>query len=290
MLRHKADIKFVLYMIATTGLLFWQWSLDHVNWGLFTLACFMGVSVSTMAHNHNHLRVWKSKALNVFTDHWITLFYGFPSFAWIPTHNMNHHKLNNREGDYTKTYRFSEKNNLVTLLTYPSISGYYQQPAVMGYMKKLWNGKNRRRFWSYFAQAVSLVIFLGVALVLDWKKALLYIFIPQQCSLFAVLIFNYVQHVHTDEQSKYNHSRNFVGWGLNAFLFNNGYHFVHHEQPGLHWSKAPAAHAAVADKIDPVLNEQSFFWYLLRVYVLGIFVPSFRTRSMRLARIAQEGA
>jgi hypothetical protein len=59
-----------------------------------------------------------------------------------------------------------------------------------------------------------------------------------QVSLFAVLIFNYVQHVHADEESRYNHSRNFTGL-LNAMLFNNGYHTIHHEHPGVHWNETP---------------------------------------------------
>jgi hypothetical protein len=79
-----------------------------------------------------------------------------------------------------------------------------------------------------------------------------------------------------------------VGWGLNAFLFNNGYHTVHHATPGLHWSRTPEAHAKVAHNIDPILNEPGFFSYLFRVYVLGLFVPRFRTTSMRLERIASE--
>jgi beta-carotene hydroxylase len=108
-----------------------------------------------------------------------------------------------------------------------------------------------------------------------------------------VLIFNYIQHVHADEESQWNHSRNFVGWALNWFLLNNGYHTIHHEKPGLHWSLVPQEHAKIAHQVDPALFERSFWWYMIRVYLLGIFVPRFRTRSMRLARLqaqAQERA
>ena len=289
MLRYKADRRTLIFMAITTGLLIVQWVQPHFNWGLFIWANLMAVTVAVIAHNHNHLGMWKSKRLNRLTDYWITLFYGFPAFAWIPTHNQNHHKLNNKEGDDSATWRHSERNNLVTLLTYPTISGFHQQPAVGRFVKARWQ-KNKRSAMYYIGQALALIVFLAVAVAVDWKKALLFIFIPQQVSLTTVLIFNYVQHVHADEQSKINHSRNFVGWGLNAFLFNNGYHTVHHDAPGLHWSKTPEAHAKVAHTIDPVLNEKSFAWYLLRVYVLSIFVPKFRTRSMRLARIARDGS
>jgi beta-carotene hydroxylase len=60
--------------------------------------------------------------------------------------------------------------------------------------------------------------------------------------------------------------------------------------PGLHWSLMPAAHREIKGKIDPVLKEPSFLWYLLRAYVLGLFIPGFRTDSMRLHRQRLEAA
>ncbi len=287
MLRNAADIRTLLYMAVTTGLLVVQWSRDSFSPLLFAACLFMAVSVSVIAHNHNHLTIWKSKPLNALTDYWLTLFYGFPAFGWIPTHNQNHHKFNNREGDYTITYRYTEKTNLFTLLTYPSVSAFHQQKPIRAYLSKQYR-INKKRFWFCISQYVVLVAFLGAAFLIDWKKALLYIFIPQQVSLYVVLIFNYVQHVHADEDSSVNHSRNIVGPLMNWLLFNNGLHTVHHDNPGLHWSKAPAAHAKIAADIDPRLNEQSFWWFLIRVYILGMFSSEARGSSMRLERIATE--
>lgn len=284
MLRHAADIRTLLYMAVTTGLLVVQWSRDSFSPLLFAACLFMAVSVSVIAHNHNHLTIWKSKPLNALTDYWLTLFYGFPAFGWIPTHNQNHHKFNNREGDYTVTYRYTEKTNLLTLLTYPTVSAFHQQKPIRDYLRKQYR-INKKRFWFCISQYVLLIAFVGGAFLLDWKKALLYVFIPQQVSIYVVLIFNYVQHVHTDEESAVNHSRNIVGPLMNLFLFNNGLHTVHHDNPGLHWSKAPAAHAKIADGIDPRLNEPGFFWFLFRVYILGVFSKQARGTSMRLERM-----
>jgi fatty acid desaturase len=224
--------------------------------------------------------------MNVMTDWWLTVFYGFPVFAWIPTHNKNHHKLNNRIGDYTITYRFSEKNNMVTLLTYPTISGFYQQKAIRDYLKTLWNNK-RARFFLCVSQYAILGMWIAAAFLLDWQKAILYVVIPQQVSLFSVLIFNYVQHVHANEESEYNHSRNFTGF-LNFMLFNNGYHTIHHDMAGLHWSVTPEEHKKIAHLIDESLLERSFWWYITRNYVLGFFKKSLKTNSMRLERIENE--
>jgi fatty acid desaturase len=244
---------------------------------------FFSVAVTVIAHNHNHLPIFRNSVLNHITDYWLTVFYGFPAFAWIPTHNKNHHALNNREGDYTITYRLTEQNHLLMLLLYPTMSSYFQQKPIRDYLKDLFS-TDRRKFWLCAMQYVALGLWIAVALLIDWRKAVLYVILPQQFGLFAVLVFNYVQHVHADEESPVNHSRNFVGI-LNLFLFNNGFHTVHHDKAGTHWSLAPTYHAAVADKIDPLLIERSIWWYLFRVYFLGAFIPRFRTKSLRLQRM-----
>ena len=113
---------------------------------------------------------------------------------------------------------------------------------------------------------------------------MLYIVIPHQVSLFSVLVFNYVQHVHADEESAYDHTRNFTGL-INLFLFNNGLHTIHHENPGIHWSETPRAQREIEPLIDPTLNERSFWWYILRVYLLAPFHSRFGTVSKRLQRI-----
>ena len=287
MLHKIADLKTLLWMTASTALFFYLWNLPEFNWMLYVVHIYFAIVFSVLAHNHNHLPVWKSNFLNQIHSCWITIFYGFPIFAWIPTHNKNHHRHNNKEPDYTKTYMVSEDNNLWTLLIYPTLSGKAQMPPVISYYTSLYS-KNKEKFAYCTLQIVSLLVWTIGAFILDWQKALIYVFIPQQVSLNVVLVFNYIQHVHANEESEYNHSRNIVGKPLNFFLFNNGFHTIHHMNTSLHWSETPAAHKEIEHHIDPVLNEPSMLWYLFRVYIVGLFYKGVRTHSMRLDRIAAE--
>lgn len=274
-------------MIVTTAVFVLQWAFIGFNPFLYIAYLFLSIAVTVIAHNHNHLPIFKANILNIFTDYWLTVFYGFPAFAWIPTHNQNHHRLNNKEGDYTITYRVTENNTLLMILFYPMMSSWFQQKPIRDYLGNLWKG-NRKKWALAAGQYVALLTWIVAFVILDWQKALLYVIIPQQVGLFSVLVFNYVQHVHADEESPINHSRNFVG-GLNLMLFNNGYHTVHHDKASSHWSNSPALHKEVADKIDPQLIERSFWWYIIRVYFLGMFIPKYRTKSMRLERIKATG-
>ncbi len=286
MLKNRADIRTIIYMIATTATLIIQWQLPSFNIFLFLLSLYLAVATAVIAHNHNHVGMWKTKFMNTVTDYWLTLFYGFPAFGWIPTHNKNHHKLNNKEGDYTLTYRYSEKNSLLTLITYPPISSYFQQTPIYAYLREL-RQTNRTDFFLYLMQYVALGIYLAAMLILDWRKALLFIIIPHQVALYAIMIFNYVQHVHADEESEYSHSRNFLGL-TNQFLFNNGYHTIHHIRASIHWSDLPEAHKKIEHLIDPSLNESGFWSYIFRNYFVGLVNPKKRTKSMRLDRLGSK--
>lgn len=289
MLRYKADLRSLVFLFITAALLVVLWQYGHemstpVWTFFFSWQLLMAVIISTIVHNHQHLGMWTNKTLNTITDNILTVFYGFPVFAWIPTHNSNHHVHVNKEPDYTKTYAVSEKNNLLTLLSYPTISGMKQQGAISTYLRQI-KKTDRRKFKYHILQIVILISWVLAALIIDWRKALLYVVIPQQVSLFTVLIFNYIQHIHTDEESEYNHSRNMTGKLLNFFLLNNGLHTAHHMTPGTHWSNLREKHDKIAPKIDPRLNESNFAWYLFRVYILGLFSSNFRTDNMRVERM-----
>jgi hypothetical protein len=105
--------------------------------------------------------------------------------------------------------------------------------------------------------------------LLDWRKYLLLVFIPGIFGKWGIISVNLLQHdgeccrflyrsVHScmpylaaccvvlvgclepDEPAgKFNFARNFTGRTLNYFTCNNGYHTIHHRNPGMHWTKMP---------------------------------------------------
>jgi len=291
MLKYKADIRTLAYFVIITTLFGLQWHYgfdihNPLSWLVYIIYLHFAVSVAVITHNHNHINIWTNKILNILTDWWLTVFYGLPIFVWIPTHNRNHHRYNNKEGDVTRTYRHTEDNDMVSLALYPTISGKNQmKESIIPYMKEL-RAKNPQQFRENWMQIGVLLLWLVVCFILSWKKAILFVLIPHQVSQITVIVFNYVQHVHADEESDYNHSRNFMG--VNLFLFNNGYHTIHHERASLHWSEAPDAHKKIEHLLDPELTEKSFWGYLIRTYVVSIFMPKYRSQSMRLERIERE--
>lgn len=272
MLRYTADIRTVAYLVFTVALSIVQWNLGYVHPVLYPLSLFMGVTVAVISHNHNHLGMWKSRGLNLVTSYVIAAYYGYPAIGWVPTHNQVHHKLNNAEGDSSRSPKFFKSNHLIALLVYPTLTGMSQSKEIFDFIKKLWS-KDRGAFWAAISEYVVFFGFMITLFVIDWKKALLFFLIPQQFALFMIQVFNYVQHVETATGSAWNHSRNFVSPVLNALLFNNGYHTVHHYKPGVHWSQTPALHAEHVAKIHPALLVKSWWGYMIYTFLLRPFIP-----------------
>jgi fatty acid desaturase len=252
------------------------------------LSFYLAMSAGVMAHNHNHCPTFKSRGMNQFFGCWLSVFYGYPTFGWIPTHNLNHHKLVNKAGDATITWRHTNRHNALVAFTYFFVSAYYQSEPIKAYIRKA-RRNNRALFrqiiWQYaiWAGAHVLLISLAIALLgvgLGVKVWVLALGLPAFFSLWTMMFFNYIQHVHTDPWSAHNHSRSFTSKLLNFLLFNNALHAAHHEQAGAHWSTLPALHAKIADEIDPALRTRSFWWFCIKQYLLAPLFPRLGTQQI----------
>jgi beta-carotene hydroxylase len=255
---------------------------------LAPLSTYLAIAAGTIAHNHNHCPTFANKRVNAFFGNWISIFYGYPSFAWIPTHNLNHHRHVNREGDATITWRYSNRNTLWIALSFFFVSAYWQKFPIGEYIKKAKAG-NPRLYRQIVTQYVlwgsSAVVLMALAVTMHgWKTGLTVFFfayvLPSFMGPWTMMWFNYMQHVHADPWSKRNHSRNITGRVFNFLVFNNGLHTVHHDNAGAHWSTAYEAHAKIAHEIHPDLNWRSFWWWIIRGYLVPVFVPSLETKQI----------
>jgi beta-carotene hydroxylase len=283
--RHPADYRTLVWVLLAPCFVGWMFydpsSVPYLSW----ISCYFALACGVIAHNHNHCPTFTNKRANSLFALWISLFYGYPTFAWVPTHNLNHHRYVNTEGDATITWRFTNRHNLLVALTYFFVSSYYQSGPINAYIKqaKAKHPALYRRILVQYAVwigAYAGMFALGVALHGLRTGAYVWFFaigLPALFSLWTIMLFNYDQHVHTDPFSKHDHSRSFVSPILNYLLFNNGYHGAHHEHPGVHWTRLPQLHAAVSDRIHPSLVQKSLWWYWFKQYFLSPFLPSLGT-------------
>jgi fatty acid desaturase len=260
-LRYKEDWRSLAVIALVSATFCAQWISSVFQPALIALAIVLALPVAVLAHNHHHAPMWRSRALNLATGYWLTLFYGGPPISWLAMHNRSHHAHENARGkDVTSTHNVGDRNDLIGLLCYvPSLI----RGAIREHARALRTIRRRdpRAFWFHVSHAVFLYGVTLALLYVDWKRAVITLIIPQQVAIASIAHFNFFQHAATDDRS-----RNFVGRTLNLYLFNAGFHAVHHRRPTLHWSLAEREHAQLAS--DPALDEPSFWGYFARV-VLG---------------------
>jgi fatty acid desaturase len=289
LLRHRADWRTLVWAFALfPAVALAPYAYPRLLPWILPLSLYLGFCAGVFSHNQNHCPTFKSRRVNAFYAAWLSIFYLFPTYVWIPSHNLNHHKYVNKAGDATITWRYSKRNTWIIASSYYFVSAFWQKPVLDEYVAKAKAG-NRALYRQIITQQVTVasahvgLLVLAIALH-GWKVGgIVYglaVLVPALFANWSMIFINYIQHVHTDPWSEHNHSRNFVSKLGNWLVFNNGYHTAHHESAGLHWSKLAVAHAKIAHLIDPELNQSSIFGFCFRAYLFGIFNDRFRTHQV----------
>jgi fatty acid desaturase len=243
---------------------------------LLPLALYAAYCAGVLSHNHNHCPVFSSKAFNALYAGWLSIFYGFPIFAWIPTHNQNHHRFLNGDGDAAQTGRVTD--SALGALVYSLHAGFWQAPFIVSYVA-LQGRKQPRALLAPALQCAMIVLGHAAVLALLVSAhgpalgAASYaatLGVPALIAPPLLQLTNYLQHVGCEPASRDNHSRNFESPLFNWFVFDNGYHTVHHENPGTHWSYYRDLHRVRRAEVDPILNQRTPFEFAARRYGLSI--------------------
>lgn len=272
MLRYRADIRTLAFVSFYYALLVYEWTQVSVPSlrviPFVVLTAMVSWICAVITHNTLHTPVFKQRWANKAFQVALTCAYGFPVSEYVPGHNLSHHRFTQKNADLMRTSkaRFTRLNFMNLVVFFPRVGKdiFAQNYRYVAMMKK--------RMPAWHRQLMIEMIFCwgskAALFLIDWKKALLFVFIPHLWAVYGITTVNFLQHDGADEDHPYNHSRNFVGKIFNWFTFNNGFHGIHHDVPGLHWSLTPAAHyERIHGKIDPRLEQKSLAVYLFRTFV-----------------------
>lgn len=272
LLRYKADRKTLTFVAIYFSLVAYQWIYSPRDWWLAApllfATCVFSFFGAVATHNTVHAPVFHKRSHNRLFQIILSLTYGHPVSAFVPGHNLSHHRYTQSRRDVMRTSKARFRYNLLNLFLFMPKLGGDLMAADMRYAVAM-----RKRNPVWFQQfCIEWAVFLSVSVALlatDWKKFIFYILIPHQYAAWGIVTMNLLQHDGTDENTEYNHSRNFVGKTVNWWVYNNGYHTIHHHKPGLHWSLAPEAHAReIAPHIHPNLDQKSLLAYVWTTFVM----------------------
>ncbi len=276
LVKHPAERRQIgivaVYMALLASMYLVPWCRNPL---FFCGACYFSFLNTVVIHNHLHQGVFRSRRLNMLFRAVLSFGALYPASANIPSHNLVHHHFDDDgQPDWAAPEHVGFRWNLLNLIHFPNVAGPNTFAGVQRWAALAGRAEFRRQYMLENAVAFGLT---GALLLLDFWSALFFVVLPQLYGARCILRINLIQHDGCDVSTEWNHSRNFVGRAFNWIMCNNGFHTIHHNRAGLHWSVLDAAHAReVAPRIDPSLDERSMIGYLLRTYVLHLFRPAAR--------------
>ena len=264
--RHNSDIRSVLFVLFALAVYVVEWSGVVRHPALYVAGLALAFIACVINHNHQHHPTFVPRPLNNVFGVLISLAMGVPATVIVAMHNDHHHVHNNHPTDYFRASIVSFRCSLLNLLAYPAVVVARLTPEKLRVVRA-WRTTAPRRYRQLMLERFVFYGTLGVLAIADWHATLLYFVVPYLFAQWCLLAINHMQHVDCDPDSEFNHSRSVVGRWVNWWLFNNGYHTVHHMHPGLHWSRLPAEHAKIRSRIDPRLESRSLIVSLITLYI-----------------------
>jgi beta-carotene hydroxylase len=271
-LRNAADVRtlvFVLLYFIFTGFAWYFFHSMPTVVAVFAVIglCFWSFFCAVIVHNTIHTPLFRKKYFNKAFQLLLSLTYGYSVSVFVIGHNLSHHQHLASDKDIARTSIMRFRWNLLNQLLFFFMTGSRIVSSEVHWSRKMFK-ENPRWFWQY-AFEIILVYGLKVTLLLvDWKLALLLVWLPHFYAQWGIIGTNFWQHDGCDPEHPYNHSRNFTNPVLNYFTFNNGYHGLHHNQPTLHWSMLPEVYEKeFKPHLHPNLDRNSLLKYLIEAYL-----------------------
>lgn len=223
--------------------------------GLFPKAC-----ISAWNHHHQHVFTFSRPVLNRLLELVYAFQTGMTSHTWLLHHVLGHH-VNYR--DQSKDESRWQRRDGRTM----GPVAYGLSVALTAYPRAFRVGQRYPRHLPMFLGMGALTLaLLGLAAWFRPLNALFVFALPMAASLYLTCLATHRHHTGLESGSEYESSYNIVHPLYNAVLGNLGYHTAHHVRQGLHWSRLPAYHKTIADRIPSGLYlEPGLPWALIDI-------------------------
>jgi len=112
----------------------------------------------------------------------------------------------------------------------------------------------------YVAEAAIVLAWCTLLILAKPEVALAVFVYPMVYNILATYYWAHHQHADLDAGNPLLACRTFDSPAFNWLSFNVGYHTAHHYRPDVHWSKLPALHKALQERIPGELTLRSIPW------------------------------
>ncbi len=254
--RYKQDRWPVFIVLALTVIdfvLYFTVSNIAILSGYYLLMLIPKGIICAWNHHHQHLFTFRQTFLNRGLEFVYALHTGVTTHLWRLHHVLGHH-LNFLDQEQDES-RWKRKDG-----TRMGVIEYTLIVALTAYTRGYSVGKKYPKQLSPFLIYTALT-FIVVAILVWYKPVagLMLFVLPMITSLLFTAYVTYEHHSGLDTENEFEASYNNLDPLFNRLTGNLGYHTAHHHKQGVHWSKLPALHAEIEDKIPAALYQKSIF-------------------------------
>lgn len=253
LLKYSVDAVPITLVVATLALAVLPFFVHLPLWllaAVWVAVLYLRTFAPFIQHNHAHLPVFNSRALNVLYDVVLAQNTGYATALWELQHNRGHHR------------HFLEPEKDVATVNYPGTNTpmprwYYavrgnltiHRDAVrIGLDERRANRKSLLPKLSFelFVQTAITAVGLWIS---PWLTLAFFV-VPNALSALLVWWQSYPHHHELPTESIYTASITDDTGFYNWMTFNIGHHTAHHEKPTLHWSLLPPRTERIRHLID----------------------------------------
>jgi len=199
--------------------------------------------ISAWNHHHQHVPMFRYKALNRLLEQSFALHTGATTHAWT-LHHVHGHHMNYLDQDKDES-RWKRRDGE----TYGYI-GYTAITALTAYPRAYAVGNRHPRIQREFVlYGLLTLLIVTVLVVMNPLKGIVLFVSPMITSLIATIAATYHHHAGLDTDDHMLASHNYTYPIRNLLTGNLGYHTAHHYRQGVHWSKLPELHESLVEKI-----------------------------------------
>lgn len=205
------------------------------------------LNLAGMCHNHHHHPTFRHALPNRAFEVLMFFQLGMLPFGYTLHHNIGHHRHYLDQSRDTNRWRRADG---VTMGSWE-----FAWRLCLGMYPNVWRiGRDHPALFRKFRR-MALVCggIFAVLCAVDPVNAVLVFALPLPFALLLQAQATHHQHAGLASADPWHASRSVTDRGYNLRTLNLGYHTAHHLRPGLHWSKLPAFHARIANRIPPDL-------------------------------------
>lgn len=256
MFKHKEDIlpvSLVLGLTVVDFILYFTVSSVTVLVSYWLLMLIPKGVICAWNHHHQHTMTFRSATLNRLLELCYALHTGATSNLWVLHHVLGHHK--NFLDQIKDESRWARKDGKTM-----GALEYTLEVAGTSYYRGYQVGKRYPKAQKVYLTFTALTFILLA--VLMWYQPLQGAFLfllPMTISLLFTSWVTYEHHSGLHTENQFEASYNTMSHWFNVLTGNLGYHTAHHYKQGVHWSKLPALHEQIKDKIPAHLYRKSTF-------------------------------